>query len=215
MNPTVTKGLFISFEGGDGSGKSTQVNLLADWLRSKNYTPCLTREPGGSSGAEVIRDLLVNGPVDRWSPITEALLMFAARTDHIEKTILPALKHGEIVITDRFVDSSMAYQGIAGELGKEFIQKLSDITLNGLEPDLTFVLDLPEQAGLSRAIDRGNNENRFEQKGTSFQANVRQAFLKIATDNPDRCILIDATGSIETIAEQIKICVQQALDTRR
>lgn len=208
------EGMFISFEGGDGVGKSTQVKKLAEWLRNQGHHVVVTREPGGSEGGELIRDILVNGTVNRWSPLTELLLMFAARTDHLEKKILPALARDEIVITDRFVDSSMAYQGIAGAVGEEKVCALAHISLGGRMPDLTFVLMLSQDIGLERAHRRGSDESRFEKKGKSYQANVHAAFKKIAADNPSRCVLIDASRDIEMIATEIQNIVSEKIAAR-
>ena len=194
--------MFITFEGGDGAGKSTQITLLCDTLRKNGHTVLQTREPGGSQGAEEIRGLLVTGDSKRWSVETEALLMFAARRDHLEKTILPALARGEIVICDRFVDSSMAYQGIAGDVGKDFVAALSELVVGANQPDITIILDIDTDQGLARATT-DNGEGRFESKGSDYQKAVRQAFLDIAAVNNDRCVVIDANGSIEIIRKQI------------
>lgn len=197
------KGFFISFEGGDGAGKSTQMRLLADRLRYDGRTVVVTREPGGSDGAEAIRKLVVEGAAERWSPMVEALLMYAARADHLDRVISPAVAHGDIVITDRFADSTMAYQGIAGSLGKEAVRRIHDVVVAGNDPDITLILDLPVEVGLSRAGKRGSAEARFESKGRDFQARVREAFLEIARDNPARCVVIDASGDETAVAEKI------------
>lgn len=201
-------GLFISFEGGDGVGKSTQINLLAESLRKAGKEVVLTREPGGSEGAENIRELLVKGDKDRWSPLTEALLMYAARADHLDKTILPALARGAIVITDRFADSTMAYQGIAGGFGRDKVEALYALVVGHNAPDLTIMLDAPAKAGLARAT-AGDGETRFEEKGAAFQERVRDAFLQIAQENPDRCIVIDARQSIEEVAQLVISAVRE------
>ena len=201
------KGLFISFEGGDGAGKSTQINLLAERLRASGRNVVLTREPGGSPGAEQIRELLVKGDKDRWSPLTEALLMFASRADHLEKTILPALNSGAIVITDRFADSSMAYQGVAGELGREKVQALYSLVVGENGPDLTIMLDASAEDGLARATT-DDGETRFEEKGAAFQARVREAFLTIAREDPARCVVIDASQPIEQVSANVLSAVQ-------
>ena len=196
-------GVFISFEGGDGAGKSTQIQHLAERLSRNGREVVTTREPGGSPGAEEIRRLLVSGDKDRWSPMTEALLMVAARRDHVERVILPALERGAIVITDRFADSTMAYQGIAGALGRETAAGLHAIAVGENDPDLTIILDVPVDKGLARAGDRAGVETRFESKGSDFQRRVRDAFLEIARENPARCVVIDATGDIEATADAV------------
>lgn len=196
-------GTFISFEGGDGAGKSTQIKLLAERLREANHEVVTTREPGGSPGAEMIRALLVQGDKDRWSPMTEALMMVASRRDHLEKTILPALARGAVVITDRFADSTMAYQGIAGALGEETAAQLHETAIGGHDPDLTIILDVAIEEGLKRADDRSGVETRFESKGTEFQGRVREAFLEIARSHPERCVVISADDPIEVVAESV------------
>ncbi len=199
--------LFISFEGGDGAGKSTHIKLLAERLRSIGRDVVVTREPGGSEGAEAIRELLVKGDKDRWSPISEALLMYAARRDHLEKTILPALEKGAVVITDRFADSTMAYQGYAGAVGVETVSALHRIAVGANDPDLTIILNASAEQGLARA-DAGAGETRFEEKGLDFQRAVRDGFLKIAESAPDRCVVIDATGTIEEVAARVEAAVR-------
>ena len=203
-------GVFISVEGGDGAGKSTQIKILADKIRENGRDVVLTREPGGSPGAESIRELLVTGAAERWSPMCEALMMYAARADHLAKTIEPALENGSVVISDRFADSSMAYQGIAGALGADIVTKLHDIVVADRDPDLTLILDIPIDEGLARAVTRGGAD-RFESKGTEFQARVRKAFLQIASDNPKRCAVIDARGDIDAIAERIDRTIKDRL----
>ena len=195
-------GIFISFEGGDGSGKSTQIKILAVKLRANGADVVVTREPGGSDGGELIRALLLKGDKDRWSPMTEALLMYASRRDLLEKLILPSLARGAVVITDRFADSSMAYQGVAGGLGPEAIEKLHALVVEENDPDLTLILDTPSDEALNRA-GSSEGEMRFEDKGGDFQRAVRQAFLDIADAAPLRCAVIDATGSIEDVEARI------------
>ncbi len=198
-----SQGVFISFEGGDGAGKSTQIQHLARRLTGAGHEVVTTREPGGSPGAEEIRKLLVEGDKDRWSPMTEALLMIAARRDHLERIILPGLSRGAIVITDRFADSTMAYQGIAGALGRDAAASLHSIVVGDNDPDLTIILDVPIEKGLARAGGRDGVETRFESKGAQFQTRVRKAFLEIAQNNPARCRVVDATGDIEQTAEAV------------
>jgi len=203
-------GVFISFEGGDGAGKSTQIGRLADRLRAAGRDVVVTREPGGSKGAEAIRKLLVEGDADRWSPLCEALLMYTARADHLERTILPALTRGAIVITDRFADSTMAYQGFAGALGEDTVRKLHALTVGDHDPDLTIILDLPVKDGLQRADARGGDA-RFESKGVEFQERVRTAFLEIAKGEPDRCVVVDATGGANAVEDNIKAALAARL----
>lgn len=205
------RGHFISFEGGDGAGKSTQIQLLAQRLTGAGCEVVTTREPGGSPGAEKIRKLLVEGDKDRWSPMTEALLMVASRRDHLERVILPGLSRGAVVITDRFADSTMAYQGIAGDLGVDDAAALHKIAVDDNDPDLTIILDVPIEKGLARAGGRDGVETRFESKGAAFQAKVRDAFLDIARTHPDRCCVVDATGDIETTAAAVWRVVTQRL----
>ena len=185
--------LFITFEGGDGSGKSTQVNLLKDYLDNLNFETIKTREPGGTPSAEILRDLLTTGEVEKWTPMSEALLMWASRYEHLIQVIEPALNSGKNVICDRFYDSTYAYQGVAHNLGIDKMEKLKKIIIGDIEPDITFVLDIDPKAGLKRSLDRSNQENRFESYNIDFHNNIRRAFLEIAKKNKDRCIVIDAT----------------------
>lgn len=194
----MTRGTFISFEGGEGAGKSTQIRRLADRLRADGADVVLTREPGGCEGAEQIRDLILNGAVDRWSPITETLLMYAARRDHIERVIRPALDRGAIVLCDRFADSTRAYQGAGGDAPLGLIKALEDHVLGGLKPDLTLVFDMPVDAGLARAEARGG-EARFESKGLEFHRRLAEAFLEIARREPERCVVIEAADTIDAV----------------
>ena len=198
----VTRGRFITFEGGEGGGKSTQVRRLADRLRDRGEV-VVTREPGGSPGAEAIRALLVSGPVERWSPISETLLMYAARRDHIERVIAPALARGAWVICDRFYDSSRAYQGAAGGAPAGLLQALEAEVVGEVIPDLTLILDLPVKTGLARASRRGQAEGRFEAKGAEFHERLRAAFLQIAAAEPERCRVIDADASIDAVTARI------------
>lgn len=196
--------LFITFEGGEGAGKSTQVRMLQQKLLAAGHDVLLTREPGGSKGAENIRELLVAGSVDRWDVLTEALLVFAARRDHLEKTIKPALAKGQIVICDRFLDSTYAYQGVAGGLDSQIIDQLAEIVVAQTLPDLTFILDMPVDAGLARAQARdGQAIGRFEQKGVAFHQKLREGFLVRAKTNPQKYLIVDATQMIDHIADQI------------
>jgi dTMP kinase len=195
----VTRGRFITFEGGEGAGKSTQLGRLVERLRSSGLEVVATREPGGSPGAEAIRALVLNGAADRWSPVTETLLMYAARRDHLERVIEPALARGAWVVCDRFADSTRAYQGAAGGTDPALIAALEAQVLGPVRPDLTLVFDIAPEAGLARAEARGG-EQRFESKGLAFHARLREAFLAIAGAEPERCAVIDASrarGAVE------------------
>lgn len=197
-------GRFITLEGGEGTGKSTQGKRLARALEEKGIAVVLTREPGGSPGAEEIRGLLVNGAPGRWDAMTETLLMYAARADHVGRTIGPALVAGKWVVCDRFSDSTYAYQGAGRGLERETIRRLDALVLDDFKPDLTLVLDLDVEVGLKRAMTRsGAAENRFEQFDRDFHQRLRQGFQDIARRHPDRCIQIDASGTEEQVAEAI------------
>ena len=195
-------GVFLTFEGIDGSGKSTQARLLADHLRQKGHDVVLTREPGGSVGAEAIRALLVEGDPDRWSAETEILLFTAARRDHLEKTILPALAAGKTVISDRFADSTRVYQGAARAELRDVVDQLHRLMI-GREPDHTFVLDMDPATALDRGLARKSGEDRFEDFGLPFQLALRQGFLALARQFPDRCHVIDANRDQMAIASDI------------
>jgi dTMP kinase len=204
----VTKGRFITFEGGEGAGKSTQVARLVEHLRARDLEVLQTREPGGSTGAEEIRAIALNGDVGRWSPLTETLLMFAARSDHLEKTIRPALQAGRWVVCDRFADSSRAYQGAGGGAPEAFIESLDAAIVGASQPDLTLIFDLPVEVGLERAFGRGLFETRFESKGVAFHERLRAKFLDIARANPDRCVVIDAVGDMDEIEARVRAAVE-------
>jgi len=207
----VAHGRFITLEGGEGAGKSTQARRLAERLSARGHKVVVTREPGGSPGAETIRALLVTGQADRWSPMTETLLMYAARRDHIERTIAPALAAGDWVVSDRFADSTRAYQGAGGGAPASLIQTLERHVLGETRPDLTLILDLPVEAGLARALSRGDVENRFEAKGVAFHERLRESFLAIARVEADRCAVIDATDSVEEVEGAIWAVVEARL----
>jgi dTMP kinase len=193
---------FITFEGIDGSGKSTQARRLAGYLRALGRKVVLTREPGGSDGAEEIRRLVLEGDPDRWSAETEILLFTAARRDHLEKTIEPALAAGKVVICDRFADSTRVYQGITrGDL-RRTVDKLHALMI-GREPDLTFVLDMPPATGLARARGRNGSEERFEDFGEAMQARMRDGFLDLAEEFSERCRVIAADRAPEAVATEI------------
>lgn len=206
----MARGKFITLEGGEGAGKSTQAALLAEGLRGAGLEVHTTREPGGSPGAEEIRALLVTGAPGRWDAASEALLHFAARRDHVLKVIEPKLAAGTWVVSDRFADSTMAYQGYAQGLGREAVQALHDLTLGGFAPDLTLILDLPVELGLGRAAARRDGEDRYERLGPDFHAKLREAFHDIARREPARCVLVDATGEVEAVQATLRA----ALGTR-
>jgi dTMP kinase len=199
----VTRGKFITFEGGEGAGKSTQARRLCDRLRAAGHEVVQTREPGGSAGAEVIRNIVVAGDAERWSPMTESLLMYASRSDHLEQTIRPALTAGRWVVCDRFADSSRAYQGAGGGVASDFIEALDRGVVGGDQPDLTLIFDLPVEEGLQRAFGRGLFETRFESKGLAFHQRLREGFLAIARAHPGRCVVLDATGSEDEVAARV------------
>jgi len=198
----ICKGFFISFEGIDGSGKSTQTKLLRDQLEAAGHDVVLTREPGGSPGAEEIRALVLQGDPDRWSAHTEILLFTAARRDHLERTIQPALASGKIVICDRFADSTRMYQGLSrGDL-RDCVDRLHKLMI-GVEPDLTVLIDMDPTEGLSRALARNTVEERFEDFGEDLQVAMRAGFLSLAQEFPDRFVVIDGSGPIDSVAADI------------
>lgn len=200
----MSRGRFISLEGGEGVGKSTQIEGLAEALRGRGLTVLVTREPGGSPGAEAIRDLLLEGDEARWSPRAEALLFAAARSDHVEKTIEPALERGEWVLSDRFVDSSLAYQGEAGGLGIEAVRELHRFGSLDFLPDRSLVLMLGETEGALRARARdGNLGDRIGSRPPSYHAAVDAGFRAIAASEPDRVRLIDASGTPQTVTARL------------
>ncbi|MFN9032864.1 MAG: dTMP kinase [Alphaproteobacteria bacterium] len=201
-------GLFISFEGGEGVGKSTQVRRLAARLQAAGREVVTTREPGGSPGAEAIRNLVLNGSADRWSPVTETLLMYASRRDHIERTLRPALDRGAVVLCDRYADSTRAYQGAAGGADPELIQALETFILEDVRPDRTLVFDLDPELGLARALGRPDAEARFESKGLDFHRRLRAGFLAIARDEPERCRIVDASGDPDTVEARVLEALQ-------
>jgi dTMP kinase len=197
------QGRFITLEGGEGTGKSTQVRRLAERLGTRGREVIATREPGGSPGAEAIRALLVEGAVDRWSAVSETLLMYAARRDHIERLIGPALERGAWVVSDRFHDSTRAYQGAAGGAPGALIAALEREVVGDVLPDLTLMLDLPVEEGLRRAARRAGGEERFEAKGAAFHERLRAAYLAIAAAEPARCVVLPADGDAATVEARI------------
>jgi len=207
----VASGRFITLEGGEGAGKSTQARRLAERLTARGHPVVVTREPGGSEGAEKIRELLVTGAADRWSPMTETLLVYAARRDHVERTIAPALAAGDWVVSDRFADSTRAYQGAGGGVSGSLIQALERHVLGETRPDLTLILDLPVEAGLARIAGRTHAETRFEAKGGAFHQRLREGFLAIARVESDRCAVIDATQGLDAVEAAIWAAVEARL----
>ena len=206
----VRRGRFISFEGGEGAGKSTQARRLVDRLRALGLEVVATREPGGSPGGEAIRELLVNGPPERWSAITETLLMYAARRDHIERVIGPALARGAWVVCDRFFDSTRAYQGAGGGAPEGLIAALERHVVGDDMPDLTLMMDLPVETGLQRAGAR-TALDRIEARDDGFHQRLRAAFLQIAAAEPQRCFLIDAAPAPDEVAASIWCALQARL----
>lgn len=201
-------GRFITLEGGEGAGKSTQASLLAEALCAAGHPVLLTREPGGAPGAELLRDLLLSGPID-WSSAAETLLHFAARAEHVEKTIRPALAAGMWVVCDRFYDSTMAYQGSGQGADATRIADLSRMV--GLTPDLTLVLNVSGPVAVRRLRQRGAAADRYESLGAGFHARVNAAFRQIAADNPDRCVEIDADGDEASVHTAIMECLKRHL----
>jgi dTMP kinase len=207
----VVQGRFITFEGGEGAGKSTQLKRLVARLEAAGREVVATREPGGSPGAESIRELVLNGSADRWSPVTETLLMYAARRDHVERVIRPALERGAWVICDRFADSTRAYQGAAGGVEPGLIAAMETYVLEQTRPDLTLIFDLPVDVGLERAHARAGSEMRFESKGLAFHERLRAGFLAIARGEPDRCAVIDACGTLDEVEAAVWTAVENRL----
>ena len=198
-------GRFITVEGGEGSGKSTAVAALAASVKAAGISVLKTREPGGATGSEEIRRLLVKGEVDRWDPMAETLLHFAARQEHVQRTIRPALEAGTWVVCDRFFDSTMAYQGYAQGVGPETVAKIQKLVLGNFTPDLTLILDLQPDEGLARETDPGfwpgliGSEIRFARMGAEFHGRVRDGFLAIAAADPNRCVVIDASKPLAEV----------------
>jgi dTMP kinase len=207
------RGKFITFEGGEGTGKSTQAAMLALRLESYGLGVQLTREPGGSPGAEIIRHVLLTGAAKPLGADVEAMLFAAARDDHVQCTILPALRSGKWVVCDRFADSTRVYQGILGQVDQKLINVLERVSVGELSPDLTVILDLPVEVGLERAkLRRGNaRADRFEGEGAEFHEKLRDAYLAVAAREPDRCVVIDASAAKEVVANAIWDVVQSRL----
>ncbi len=212
------KGLFISFEGGEGAGKTTQINRLADYLSNQGKRVVTTREPGGTKEAESIRNLLVQREGGDWDAMAEVLLLYAARVMHINKVIKPALEQGQIVICDRFSDSTMAYQGYGRGLDKDKIKEIECTSIEGFKPDLTFILDIDVRDGLERSNKRlssekgyGKTEDRFERMEIEFHERLRQGFLDIARQEPERCSVINATQGVDDMAAAIRNLISAKL----
>jgi dTMP kinase len=199
------RGRFITFEGGEGSGKSTQIALLSERLRAFGIDVHVTREPGGSPAAEIIRHVLLAGGGKPFGPQAEAILFAAARDDHVSSVIRPALGRGAWVLCDRFIDSTRVYQGVLGGVDRAFIHGLERVTVGDTRPDLTFVLDVPAKTGLKRAAKRRGNAaaDRFETEALDFHQKLREAYRELTKTEPERCVLINARSSKEEIAEQI------------
>ncbi|MFP4097998.1 MAG: dTMP kinase [Alphaproteobacteria bacterium] len=219
MKRRLNKGLFISFEGGEGSGKTTQINLLSDYLTNEGYRVVTTREPGGTPEAESIRSVLVQREGGNWSPMSEVLLLYAARIIHTEQVIKPAMEEGAIVISDRYADSTLAYQGYGHGLPLDSIKAVDALSIGAFKPDITFVLDIDPKTGLSRSIKRleaekgydQQTEDRFERMGLKFHERLRQGYLNIAKSDTARCRVLDAALDVGTLSEQIIQSVKRLL----
>ncbi|MGB0683261.1 MAG: dTMP kinase [Magnetovibrionaceae bacterium] len=205
---------FITFEGGEGGGKSTQIKRLAAFLEERGVRCCLTREPGGCESAEDIRALLVSGETNRWGAMTEVLLHYAARREHLTRRVMPALGEGEWVLCDRYADSTLAYQGYGFGIDPETIRRLHRLVIGGFKPDLTFILDLPVEVGLGRAAERdgakaGPAQDRYERMDRDFHERLRKGFLDIASKEPGRCIVLDANREPDEIAAEVTAEVER------
>jgi dTMP kinase len=211
LNNAAARGRFITIEGGEGTGKSTQLELLAAALLGTGILVQCTREPGGSAGAEAIRKLLLEGADERWDAVAEALLLYAARRDHVDRLIEPALERGIWVACDRFADSTLAYQGYGRGLPLDDLAAVHRFALGDFTPDLTLILDLPAADGLARAARRTNAADRFERLDRAFHERLREGFLKIAAAEPGRCVLIDASGDRDTVHRAILAAVSARL----
>jgi len=197
------KNNFITFEGGEGSGKSTQIELLNNFLIQKKTNVICTREPGGTPSAEIIRKLVTEGDVDRWSPMTESLLMWAARSELVDKLIKPSLQDGKWVLCDRFYHSTFAYQGVGHNLGLENMRVIKNIVIGDVDPDFIIVLDIDPVKGIERTKNRNSGEDRFEKLDIEFHKLLRAAFLSFAEEEPERFLVIDAELDINSISKII------------
>jgi dTMP kinase len=209
----MSRGRFITMEGGEGAGKTTQVRLLMAALELGRIPAKATREPGGSPGAEAIRELLLEGDSDRWDAIGEALLLVAARRDHLARLIAPSLAEGVWVVSDRFADSTLAYQGYGRGLALEDLGRLHRFALGSFAPDLTVILDLPVEVGLARAVARAGGTDRFERLDRAFHERLRQGFRQIALNDSARCVLIDGSNDPQTVHRAILDAVRERLGT--
>ena len=212
-------GHFITLEGGEGAGKSTQIKRLAQALADVGINTITTREPGGAPGAEEIRNLLVNGDTKRWAPMAEVLLHTAARAEHLDKTVMPALKNGSWVISDRFFDSTLAYQGYGHGVDKEVIKNIYRDAFGNFKPDLTLIIDVPTDIGLARAgtraaTDTNPNEDRYERMGGTFHQRIREGFLEIAKEEPDRCVVINGELDEDGVFSAIKNAVKSKFEIK-
>ena len=211
------QGLFVTFEGGEGTGKSTQIRLLADRLRRRGVDILVTREPGGSPGAEAVRHVILSGAAEEYGTRMEAVLFAAARNDHVEEIIRPALASGAVVLCDRYMDSSRVYQGVTGNLEPAFVQNLERVAVGGVIPDCTIILDVPATEGLRRARLRAGDvgavaaPDRFEKEELDTHEKRREAFLDIAEADPLRCRVVDASGTADEIAEKVFAIVEPLL----
>ncbi len=203
----------MTFEGGEGAGKSTQIVRLAEALRAEGRDVLVTREPGGSPGAEAVRHVLLSGAAETFGPAMEAILFAAARSDHVEQVIRPAVEKGRVVLCDRFLDSSRVYQGVTGNLNAGFMRALEAVAINGMMPDLTVILDLDPALGLARAAARRGSEtaDRFEKETLDIHERRRQAFLDIAKREPERCVVVDASAPADRVAADIERAVRGRL----
>jgi dTMP kinase len=212
----LARGFFISFEGGEGAGKSTQIARLAAKLRAKGYDLVVTREPGGSPGAEAVRHVILSGAAEPFGPAMEAVLFAAARSDHVEQLIAPAIARGSIVLCDRFLDSSRVYQGGAGDLDPDFMTALERVAVNGTIPDMTLIFDIDPVEGLRRASARRGDDtpDRFEKETLAVHQRRREVYLAIARDEPERCVVIDASIGPEEVEDAVTTTVFAALEAR-
>lgn len=213
VHTELNSGKLITIEGGEGAGKSTQAGRLQEWLGSKGIETLLTREPGGTVEAEEIRRLLIDGPTDRWDPLTETLLHFAARRVHLDRVILPAIRQGKWVVCDRFADSTMAYQGYGLELEPTVIAGIYALVIGDFAPDLTIILDMPVEAAFKRLAERGARLDRYEQRDQAFHLRVRDGFRSIAAKEPERCHVLDAGQEIDNLTFAIERLVNEQLAT--
>lgn len=208
----MSEGLFITLEGGEGAGKTTQIRLLAQTLQNRGFQVVQTREPGGTPAGEALRDVFVAHKGKDWPLAAQTMLMFTARALHVETLIRPALEEGKIVISDRFTDLTRAYQGYAQGYDPERLEGVKRAAIGDFEPDLTFIFDIDPREGLVRATGRAQGDDTFEENGLAFHDRLREGYRCIAKENPQRCVLIDATGTVEAIAEKILAEVLKRLD---